>query len=328
MAIPTQILIVGTVVNAGGPGRLVFACDTLVRDNASNDVMSPHEIVVEVAADGEFSVPLSATIDPGFSPTGWTWEVRPHFPNWKKPFLVAVPYNSPGATIQFSSLVEIVADGNGQLYALINHTHEGSGHLHTGVYEPIGTAATAVAGHAAAGDPHPGYLTAAEGGAAFAALGHAHGASMAVKRVKVTSGNVVPQGSPGVWALLTGGPTLSIPAAVGDYVSFEFTSFMYGPSGSTTFLDLAVVVGGNMVRFLSTDTNTPALEGSPSLYGQPSNFKSYGPTFEFVVGAGDLDGGNVTIAFAIKGAGVGTLYASPDYPLRWRAVNHGVVTIV
>jgi len=41
------------------------------------------------------------------------------------------------------------------------------GHAHPGVYDPAGTAAAAVAAHAAAADPHPGYLTAAEGNAAY-----------------------------------------------------------------------------------------------------------------------------------------------------------------
>lgn len=44
------------------------------------------------------------------------------------------------------------------------------GHNHAGVYDPAGTAAAAIVAHEGAVDPHPGYLTAAEGAAAFAAL--------------------------------------------------------------------------------------------------------------------------------------------------------------
>lgn len=43
----------------------------------------------------------------------------------------------------------------------------------SGVYDPAGTAAAAVAAHEAASDPHPQYLTAAEGNAAYAALADA-----------------------------------------------------------------------------------------------------------------------------------------------------------
>jgi hypothetical protein len=45
-----------------------------------------------------------------------------------------------------------------------------SGHTHSGVYEPAGAVAT----HEAASDPHPGYLTQAEGDARYPALSHTH----------------------------------------------------------------------------------------------------------------------------------------------------------
>ena len=41
-------------------------------------------------------------------------------------------------------------------------------------YDAIGTAAAAVAAHEGLADPHPGYLTPAEGSAAFAPLSHGH----------------------------------------------------------------------------------------------------------------------------------------------------------
>jgi len=47
-------------------------------------------------------------------------------------------------------------------------------HNHSGTYDASGAASTAVSAHAAAGDPHPGYLTPAEGAAAYSALAHTH----------------------------------------------------------------------------------------------------------------------------------------------------------
>lgn len=44
------------------------------------------------------------------------------------------------------------------------------GHDHDGDYDPLGAASAAVAAHEAAGDPHPQYLTAAEGNAAYQPL--------------------------------------------------------------------------------------------------------------------------------------------------------------
>lgn len=129
MGIPTLITITGTVRNKTGPlaGRITFISRTLVRDNATNDVMTPHEIVAVVGTDGELSVAIPATNDPGFSPTGWTWEVRPHFTGWDEAFDIAVPYDSPGATLDLSDLAPVPADGTGVLYALVNHTHAGGG---------------------------------------------------------------------------------------------------------------------------------------------------------------------------------------------------------
>jgi hypothetical protein len=47
---------------------------------------------------------------------------------------------------------------------------------------------------------------------------------------------------------------------------------------------------------------------------------------DFVAAAGDINGGNVTMCFAVKSAGSGTLHAG-FYPLRWRILNHGPATV-
>lgn len=129
MSLPTLITISGTVKDKSGPvaGRLVFASTTLVRDSASSDVMLPQEIVAIVGVDGILNITIPSTNDPAFSPVGWTWEVRPHFPNWTTPFHLAVPYDSVGAALRLSDLVDVPADGTGQLYALVSHTHSGGG---------------------------------------------------------------------------------------------------------------------------------------------------------------------------------------------------------
>lgn len=126
--------------------------------------------------------------------------------------------------------------------------------------------------------------------------------------------------------MLTGSPSLAIPAVVGDYVAWDFQSVLWYPQ--LNYLDLAVLSGGSLVRYMATGTGTPGAEGSPSFYPQPSVYRGYGPVFEFAVQAGDLDGGNVTVVFATKGNGTGTLFADPTYPLRWRVTNYGPVTIL
>jgi hypothetical protein len=158
----------------------------------------------------------------------------------------------------------------------------------------------------------------------IAAAGGGGGSSMAVVRSKVTSGNITP-GASVPWIALAGGPTLVLAAAEGDYVEFAVVGGMWDPGAS--FLDLAVMVGGSAVRYLSSDTATPAIEGAPSFYADPQTYHNFGPCFEFEVGAGDLSGGNVTVGFMTRGDGGGTLFASDNYPFRWRAINHGAVSV-
>jgi hypothetical protein len=74
-----------------------------------------------------------------------------------------------------------------------------SGHDHTGVYDTSGTAAAAVSAHEALSDPHPGYLTATEGNAAYAVIAHSHNefgeAEVLRELVKNDSGVSLPIGT-------------------------------------------------------------------------------------------------------------------------------------
>jgi hypothetical protein len=101
--------------------------------------------------------------------------------------------------------------------------------------DPTGTAAAAVAMHAAAADPHPGYLTPAEGSSAYAPLASVHdpvtlGAS--VSGVLGMSGQVLGADDPG-----------------GDRILFWDDS-----AGSLTHLstDSALLIDGTVLRALST----------------------------------------------------------------------------
>ncbi len=120
-----------------------------------------------------------------------------------------------------------------------------------------------------------------------------------------------------VLANLTG----SIAAVVGDNVEWQ-PSFMWQPTASQ-FLELAVVVGGSIVRYGSTGTSTPSVEGDPALYPDPSTYRSAGPVLSFEVEAGDLDGGTVNFALVSKGNGTGTVFSSASFPFRWTAKNYG-----
>lgn len=131
MSLPTLVTVKGVVSNSAGPvaGRLVFARDTTLFPAATDDesYSIPEEVVVVVGADGVFSQPLYSNNDPAASPVDWTWEVRTHFAHWNTTFNVVVPYDAPGAEVNLNQLAPVPPDGDGELYALVSHTHEGGG---------------------------------------------------------------------------------------------------------------------------------------------------------------------------------------------------------
>lgn len=132
MTLPTLITVTGTIQSLAGPqaGRFTFTRDISLFPAAADDdrYLIPEQVVAVVGADGILSVPLYSTNDPAASPTGWTWLVQPHFYGWKTPFSIVVPYDAPGGTIDLNDLTP-VPDGDGTLYALVNHTHSGGGSI-------------------------------------------------------------------------------------------------------------------------------------------------------------------------------------------------------
>jgi hypothetical protein len=255
MTLPVLITVTGTVKTSAGPqsGKFVFVRSVPLFPAAGDDdgYVIPEQVVAVVGVDGLLSQPLYSCNDPAASPTGWTWEVRPHFTHWKTPFTIVVPYDAVDATIDLNKLAPVPPDEDGQLYALVNHTHSGGGsgsgvdpsttvvsevtyglsasagnsafysrgnHTHGTPPQPtastiqdstaigrviltaasaaavrtalslggaallnVGTtagdvaagdaAASLLAAHTAASDPHPQYLTTAEGNAAYDSLG-------------------------------------------------------------------------------------------------------------------------------------------------------------
>lgn len=148
------------------------------------------------------------------------------------------------------------------------------------------------------------------------------GGSLTVAHGYIKTGDVTPQ-TTASWAAMTGGPTFSIAASVGDVVTADWTALI--DYVSNMFLDLVVLVSGAPVRYAATGTSSSPIEGDPGLYFDVPAFfptRGYGMTLE--VESGDLSGGNVTFGFAvINPNGGGKLYASTAYPFRYRALNLG-----
>jgi hypothetical protein len=215
--------------------------------------------------------------------------------------------------------------------------------------EAVGTAATAVAGHAAAGDPHPQYLTASEGEATFADVEHDHVVGdvtglqeeldnrafrpTVVPRL-VTTGNInLNTGSVGVptaWQPLPGSPTLAIPAVAGDWI--ELAVNIGRQENASLLADVGVVVGGVIKRWLGAGTVIAPIntyEGDIGLYID-GDIPIRTAAFGFQVAAGDLDGSNVVFSILrrVLGAGSALLLADPNNPFQWCAKNCGSVIVL
>lgn len=125
----------------------------------------------------------------------------------------------------------------------------------------------------------------------------------------------------GVWAALAGFE-LDLPSAVGHWVEIGVHGMR--SSTSSVSIDVAVIVGTSLVRYLSTGTSTPGFEGDPGWYWSSGSFSTQSAARGFVVASGDLDGGNVRFVIACKASGSGTLYSSTSYPFYWVAKDLGV----
>jgi hypothetical protein len=152
--------------------------------------------------------------------------------------------------------------------------------------------------------------------------GGAGGSSIAIAHGYITTGDVTPQ-TTGSWAVMTSSPTFSIAAVAGDVVTVDWSALI--DPVSNMFLDLAVIVSGAVTKYAATGTSSNGVEGDPGLYPDvPAFFPSRGLGMTVVCASGDLDGGNITFGFAvINPNGGGKLYASSNYPLRYRVMNLG-----
>lgn len=145
-------------------------------------------------------------------------------------------------------------------------------------------------------------------------------------RYVTAPGNITLPNTGGLWLPLTGFE-ISVPAVVGNWVDLSVGNGLRSSSG-TAFVDCAVIVGADLVRYLSTGTATPADEGDPGWYGQPSAFAAISGPRGFQVEAGHLDGGVVRFVVASKSAGSSTFYASSGYPFQWTVRNLGSITVL
>lgn len=149
------------------------------------------------------------------------------------------------------------------------------------------------------------------------------GSSIAVPATAfVVSGDVTLANVGATWTQVPG-LSWTIAAAAGDTVELDlgFLAILAG----TNFLDQVVVVAGAIAHCASNGTATPAVEGDPSMYRQAGAEEIRGAApFRFVVQAGWISGGLVTVGLWYKGTGTtSTVFASANYPFRRNLTNYG-----
>lgn len=123
----------------------------------------------------------------------------------------------------------------------------------------------------------------------------------------------------GAWQIMTGFE-LDIPASAGHLVELSVRGMRSDTSGAC--VDLAFVVGGSIVRYLSTGTSSPALEGDPAWYFANS-FMTQSSDRKVSLVSGDIDTGNLRVVLVAKASGAGTVYSSANYPWWWALTNIG-----
>jgi hypothetical protein len=342
MAFPADLTLVTLTIqldappDGGAPGYLDIRSPAPLIGPGSGSVVPPIARRVTLDTDGAGTVELPATNDPDWTPQGWAYTVTGRVGDGHLSGTITLDYQTSAV-----NLADVfVSDGTTTVgVSYIPLTSRGAAGGVAGldadgdVIDADGSKIIPGGGATAADvtlDPS-GYAVitsaATDVQAGFDQVDDALGSAapqMTVVRSVVTSGNITPQSSPSAWAQLTGGPTIAINAAVGDYVELSIGGLMFQPNGSV--LELAVLNSG-LVRYGSTGGASPSLEGDPAFYLQPSTFRTVGATLDFVAEASDISNGQVTFCFATSGNGTGVLYASSDYPLRWRAINHGPVSV-
>lgn len=226
-----------------------------------------------------------------------------------------------GSTAAAGNHTHAIADTSGLQSALdgkasSSHTHTASQvtDLTEVVQDVVGAMVVAGTNVTATYNDGAGTLTIAASG------GGGGGTAPTFARGVIDNGDVTP-GVTAAWTPMVG-MAFPIAAVSGDNVEININGLIN--QTATAFFDLAVIVGGSIVRYASTGTSSPtaASEGDPSIY--PINGASLRPLDGFMslaVAPGDLSGGNVTFALAYKGDAAGKVFASTNYPLRWRARN-------
>jgi len=184
-----------------------------------------------------------------------------------------------------------------------------SGHAHSGVYDPAGTAASAISAHEAAADPHPTYLTSTEGNAAYATTGHSHSyvtsATGTTNQVNVSSS--------------TGAVTFSLPQSIATSSSPTFTNLTTTgyltsanpyDSGNSTSSVAVSSVGTTPLNTTISATVSPSFVGQKFLVAYFGSSATNTSTVQYLIHSITDTGGNSLAQFRNFSNGSGVTFTN------------------
>jgi len=309
MPIPSTVVqttIRGTILNpiTGAPavGTIAFTIPPSVRTTSGYLLGNTAPFVATLTASGTYTLTLPSTDDPILLPSGWLYTVQVATDALAATYQSGVPLASSGTVFATAPIVPIptsTVTAKGDLLAA--------------------TGSAAVARQAVGSN---GQVLTADS-AQTTGVKWATPAAATVPTVRsawIATGDTTLPNTAGLWAAVAGFE-LDMPAAVGQWV--EIGVHAMRSDTASAFLDIAVIVGTTLVRFLATGTSTAGFEGDPGWYTSSTSFNAQSASRGFVVTSGDLDGGNVRFVVATKATGSGTLFSSANYPFYWRALNLG-----
>lgn len=323
-----------TADGQGVPGMVRFTPSTFATCDDGNITIDP--VTATLDEDGGFSVALADPNDPNVTPNGWAYQASEIIGGWTRSRSISLPA-SPVDSVALRDLTTMdpVVPMVPRVLTVGGVGPDATGDVPVDALEgPAGPPGAdgqdgAPGAPGAPGEPGAQGIQGPPGvdGQALPIVVRERWFNFGSQNLQLSVGT-------NVWGPLTqfaGGPvppTVSIPAAVGDYVDITVGQAMR-QLNANIFLDMAVIVAGEVRRYMATGTNLPAGEGDPGMYH--SNFPARTGARGFVVSANDRDGsGNVTFGWALRNiSGASSLLlASNDNPMHLRAINYGAATVL
>ena len=133
-----------------------------------------------------------------------------------------------------------------------------------------------------------------------------------IRQTYFTSGDVAFPNTSGAFAVInqatSGTFEVDVPASAGHWIEVDVAELR--TTDAAALLDVGVIVGSTVVRYLSTGTSSTAADGDISFYSDPANFFPHGGSRGFSATSGDLDAGNVRVVLLVNSNGTGTLKCS------------------